>query len=73
MMENLPPKQSRARSVVFAEGAQWIRADFHLHIRADREFKYAGDDNFYNSKLVSTEPAAAECSRAERFGYGCDG
>ena len=52
MMESLRPKQSGARSVVFAEGAQWVRADFHLHTRADREFKYAGDDNFYNSNYV---------------------
>lgn len=37
---------------VFAQGAQWIRADFHLHTRADREFKYQGDDNFYNSNYV---------------------
>jgi energy-coupling factor transporter ATP-binding protein EcfA2 len=37
---------------VFAHGAQWIRADFHLHTRADREFKYTGDDNFYNSNYV---------------------
>lgn len=33
-------------------GAQWIRADFHLHTRADREFKYSDDDNFYNSTYV---------------------
>lgn len=51
-MENLPPKHAGARSVVFAEGAQWVRADFHLHTRADREFKYTGDDNFYNSNYV---------------------
>ncbi len=37
---------------VFAEGAQWVRADFHLHTRADREFKYTGDDSFYNSNYV---------------------
>ncbi|EIW9159656.1 histidinol-phosphatase, partial [Klebsiella pneumoniae] len=37
---------------VFAQGAQWVRADFHLHTRADREFKYTGDDNFYNSNYV---------------------
>lgn len=37
---------------VFTQGAQWIRADFHLHTRADREFKYTGDDNFYNSNYV---------------------
>lgn len=37
---------------VFAQGAQWVRADFHLHTRADREFKYEGDDSFYNSSYV---------------------
>lgn len=36
----------------FDTGAQWIRVDFHLHTRADREFKYTGDDNFYNSNYV---------------------
>lgn len=36
------------------QGAQWVRADFHLHTRADREFKYTGDDNFYNSNYVDT-------------------
>jgi ABC-type cobalamin/Fe3+-siderophores transport system ATPase subunit len=39
-------------TTVFADGAQWIRADFHLHTRADREFKFTGDDNFYNSSYV---------------------
>jgi hypothetical protein len=38
---------------VFTQGAQWVRADFHLHTRADREFKYTGDDNFYNSNYVN--------------------
>lgn len=44
--------QSNLGGIVFYEGAQWIRADFHLHTRADREFKYTGDDNFYNSNYV---------------------
>jgi predicted ATPase len=44
MMDIRQPKQS---------GAQWVRADFHLHTRADREFKYAGDDSFYDSNYVS--------------------
>ena len=39
-------------SIIFTQGAQWIRADFHLHTRADREFKFTGDDNFYNSNYV---------------------
>ncbi|WP_261398131.1 TrlF family AAA-like ATPase [Pseudomonas sp. DR48] len=58
MMVSLPPKESGARSVVFAEGAQWVRADFHLHTRADREFKYAGDDSFYNSNYVDALESA---------------
>lgn len=53
MMDNLQPKQSGARATGFAEGAQWVRADFHLHTRADREFNYAGDDNYYNSNYVA--------------------
>ncbi|MEJ5201819.1 MAG: hypothetical protein WHV66_06250 [Anaerolineales bacterium] len=38
--------------IMFPEGAQWIRADFHLHTRADREFKYTGDNDFYYSNYV---------------------
>jgi len=52
MMDNLQPKQSGVRTALFVEGAQWVRADLHLHTRADREFKYAGDDNYYNSNYV---------------------
>lgn len=37
---------------IFSAGAQWVRADFHLHTRADREFKFTGDDSFYNSNYV---------------------
>jgi len=34
-------------SVCFEEGSQWLRADFHLHTRADKEFTYQdGDDEF---------------------------
>jgi len=39
-------------SIMFPEGAQWIRADFHLHTRADHEFKYTGDNDFYYSNYV---------------------
>ena len=51
-MDSLQIKQSSARSIAFSEGAQWVRADFHLHTRADREFKFTGDDNFFNSNYV---------------------
>ena len=31
-------------SVCFQEGSQWLRADCHLHTRADKEFSYQGGD-----------------------------
>lgn len=30
------------RPQVFRHGSTWVRADFHLHTEADKEFKYAG-------------------------------
>jgi hypothetical protein len=29
----------------FPYGSEWVRADFHLHTKADKEFKYPGKDN----------------------------
>jgi predicted ATPase len=37
---------------LFLYGAVWLRADFHLHTKADNEFKYAGDENFYYSSYI---------------------
>ncbi|OUD12159.1 hypothetical protein [Thioflexithrix psekupsensis] len=37
----------------FQNGAAWLRADFHLHTKADREFKYSGEDNYYYSNYVA--------------------
>lgn len=45
-------------SIVFEHGAQWVRSDFHLHTRADREFKFTGDDSFYNSNYVDALESA---------------
>ena len=36
----------------FSHGSRWLRADFHLHTKADKEFSYTEDDNFYNSNYV---------------------
>ncbi len=36
----------------FPFGAEWVRVDFHLHTKADKEFKYSGDLDFYNSAFV---------------------
>ncbi len=52
-MDNPLARHTGSRIPVFAEGAQWIRADFHLHTRADSQFKYIGDDNYYYSSYVA--------------------
>jgi ABC-type lipoprotein export system ATPase subunit len=44
--------------VPFAQGADWVCADFHLHTRADHEFKYAGEDNSFNSAYVAALESA---------------
>ncbi|MFA0000448.1 TrlF family AAA-like ATPase [Vibrio lentus] len=42
----------------FSHGSEWIRADFHLHTRADKEFKYSGSENDYiNSYVAGLEKA----------------
>lgn len=30
---------------IFGNGAIWLRADFHLHTKADKEFAYTGNEN----------------------------
>lgn len=37
---------------MFENGTKWIRADFHLHTKSDKEFLYSGeDDRFINDYL----------------------
>jgi ABC-type lipoprotein export system ATPase subunit len=44
---------------MFQNGSMWLRADFHLHTRADKEFVYSSIDNDftqdYINKLVEKE------------------
>ena len=37
---------------LFINGATWLRADFHLHTKADKEFKYSDDENQYYKKYI---------------------
>lgn len=37
----------------FLHGAEWVRADFHMHTRADKEFKYAEHPDHYVSGYVT--------------------
>jgi chromosome segregation protein len=36
----------------FECGSRWLKADFHLHTRADKEFKYTGEENDYLNQYV---------------------
>lgn len=38
---------------VFLNGSRWLKADFHLHTRADKEFGYQGEENSYLNDYVS--------------------
>jgi chromosome segregation protein len=38
---------------IFKHGSTWLRADFHLHTRADKEFKYAGEENSFVKTYVA--------------------
>jgi chromosome segregation protein len=37
---------------LFQNGATWLRADFHLHTKADSEFTYSGEEDYYNSNYI---------------------
>ncbi len=37
---------------IFEHGSTWLRADFHLHTRRDREFKDDGSENDFVARYV---------------------
>lgn len=45
-------EQLSENSFLFRHGSTWLRGDFHLHTRADAEFKYSGDHHFFVSEYV---------------------
>jgi chromosome segregation protein len=36
----------------FPYGSRWLRADFHLHTRADKEFSYTDEKSYYQSNYI---------------------
>jgi energy-coupling factor transporter ATP-binding protein EcfA2 len=40
-------------NALFQNGSVWLRADFHLHTKADKEFTYSGADNDYVNDYVN--------------------
>ncbi len=37
---------------IFKNGSVWLKADFHLHTKADKEFKYAGEANNFIKEYI---------------------
>jgi len=44
---------------LFKNGSAWVRADFHMHTRADKEFNHAGEAKAFTAAYVSALKAAA--------------
>jgi len=42
----------------FAHGTRWMRADFHLHTRRDREFKDAGNESDFVARYIAALKSA---------------
>lgn len=38
---------------IFTNGSTWLKADFHLHTKADKEFKYAGEENDFIKSYIT--------------------
>ncbi len=43
----------RKQYQTFKHGSVWLKADFHLHTKADKEFSYNGDENAYIGQYIS--------------------
>ncbi|RLC25310.1 MAG: hypothetical protein DRH21_04195 [Deltaproteobacteria bacterium] len=56
---------------VFKNGSVWLKADFHLHTKADKEFKYNGDENdfvkAYVDQLKSEEIGTGVITNHNKF------
>jgi len=45
-------------SSVFEHGSAWLRADFHMHTLADKEFSHSKSPNFFVSDYVAALKSA---------------
>jgi chromosome segregation protein len=36
----------------FRHGSAWVKADFHLHTKADKQFSYKGEENSFLKDYV---------------------
>ncbi|MCP3903853.1 MAG: AAA family ATPase [Planctomycetes bacterium] len=52
-------KTTSAIPRAFTDGSTWVRGDFHLHTRADKEFKCSPDENAYVAAYIAALKRAA--------------
>jgi len=52
MVEEIAVVDSTNQSDPFKHGSEWVRADFHLHTKADKEFVFSGEDNTFISEYI---------------------
>lgn len=59
---------------MFENGCEWVRCDFHLHTRKDKEFRYEGEDNSfikdYIYKLENENIKVAVITNHNKFDLG---
>ncbi|MDR0330155.1 MAG: hypothetical protein LBH93_00380, partial [Chitinispirillales bacterium] len=59
---------------LFQNGSMWLRADFHLHTKADKEFNYSGVENDYVNayvrKLVEQDIRVGVITNHNKFDIG---
>lgn len=59
---------------IFQNGATWLRADFHLHTKADKEFAYTGSENdfcrLYIDQLKNQKIGLAVITNHNKFDKG---
>jgi predicted ATPase len=62
------------KNTLFQNGSTWLRADFHLHTKADKEFTYFGADNDfvndYVSKLIEQQIRIGVITNHNKFDKG---
>ncbi len=56
---------------IFRNGSVWLKADFHLHTKTDKEFKYGGDESYfvrnYIDKLKKTDTRIGIITNHNKF------
>ena len=63
-----PPRMATS---LFSHGSSWVRADFHMHTKADKEFKYSDDPTrfvgMYVDALVKADIRVAVITNHNKF------